>query len=316
MSIPSFRIQSIDCKQGAVRAVRYNVDGNYCLTCGSDKSIKLWNPKKGFQLRTYTGHGYEVLDARGSCDNSQIASCGMDKTVILWDVSIGTALRKWRGHAGTVNCVIFNEDSSCVLSGSIDGTIKIWDGRSKRNEPIQTLDVFKDSVTSIDVSDHEIIAGSADKTIRRFDIRNGALFTDYVGYPISSLCFTRDGQCILVNTNGGEPIKLFDKSSGELLQEFLGALNKKNYRIDATLDHKDKYVISGSENGFAYYWDLVEGNVVAKLDHGEKENAPMVNSNITVHSLSQHPSSAHLLTATGGKIHIWSDTEEIQADDE
>ncbi|CAB4060415.1 SAMD8 [Lepeophtheirus salmonis] len=257
MSIPSFRIQSIDCKQGAVRAVRYNVDGNYCLTCG---------------------HGYEVLDARGSCDNSQIASCGMDKTVILWDVSIGTALRKWRGHAGTVN---------------------YWDGRSKRNEPIQTLDVFKDSVTSIDVSDHEIIAGSADKTIRRFDIRNGALFTDYVGYPISSLCFTRDGQCILVNTNGGEPIKLFDKSSGELLQEFL-----------------DKYVISGSENGFAYYWDLVEGNVVAKLDHGEKENAPMVNSNITVHSLSQHPSSAHLLTATGGKIHIWSDTEEIQADDE
>lgn len=41
------------------------VDGNYCLTCGSDKTLKLWNPHKGTALRTYQGHGYEVLDATG-----------------------------------------------------------------------------------------------------------------------------------------------------------------------------------------------------------------------------------------------------------
>lgn len=41
------------------------VDGNYCLTCGSDKTLKLWNPHKGTALRTYQGHGYEVLDAAG-----------------------------------------------------------------------------------------------------------------------------------------------------------------------------------------------------------------------------------------------------------
>lgn len=40
-------------------------DGNYCLTCGSDKTLKLWNPHKGTALRTYQGHGYEVLDAAG-----------------------------------------------------------------------------------------------------------------------------------------------------------------------------------------------------------------------------------------------------------
>ena len=36
---------SIDCVQGAVRAVRYNVDGDYILTCGSNKTVKLWNAK-------------------------------------------------------------------------------------------------------------------------------------------------------------------------------------------------------------------------------------------------------------------------------
>ena len=51
---------------------RYSVDGNYCMTAGQDKSVKLWNPNKGRPLKTYSGHGYEVLDVRGSCDNSQV----------------------------------------------------------------------------------------------------------------------------------------------------------------------------------------------------------------------------------------------------
>ena len=37
-------------------------DGNYCLTCGSDKTVKLWNPHTGLLLKTYVGHGQEVLD--------------------------------------------------------------------------------------------------------------------------------------------------------------------------------------------------------------------------------------------------------------
>ena len=75
-------------------------DSRYCLTCGSDKSVKLWNPHRGLFLKTYTGHGHEVLDAQGSGDNSQICSGSIDKTVVLFDVASGQALRKYRDHAG------------------------------------------------------------------------------------------------------------------------------------------------------------------------------------------------------------------------
>lgn len=51
----------IDCQQGAVRAVRFNKDGNYCITCGNDKTVKLWNPYKQLKLQTYSGHSQEVL---------------------------------------------------------------------------------------------------------------------------------------------------------------------------------------------------------------------------------------------------------------
>ena len=56
------------------------VDGEYCLSCGSNKTIKLWNPVKKLHLQTYTGHGLDVMDARCSVDSSQIVSGSQDKT--------------------------------------------------------------------------------------------------------------------------------------------------------------------------------------------------------------------------------------------
>ena len=91
--------------EGPVRAVRFNSDGNYCLTCGSDKTLRLSNPHKGTLLKTYIGHGYEVLDAIAAYENDKIASCGADKTVVLWDVATGKCIRKFRGHLGVCGII-------------------------------------------------------------------------------------------------------------------------------------------------------------------------------------------------------------------
>lgn len=77
------------------------MDGNYCVTCGSDKTIKLWNPLKSSLLKTYSGTGNEVLDAASSSDNAQIAAGGADKACTVFDVETGKQLRRWRCHGGT-----------------------------------------------------------------------------------------------------------------------------------------------------------------------------------------------------------------------
>ncbi|UYV63708.1 hypothetical protein LAZ67_2005380 [Cordylochernes scorpioides] len=178
---PIKKHHEIECKQSAVRAVRFNVDGNYCLTCGSDKSIKLWNPFRGVILQTYAGHGYEVLDVQASCDSSQIVSGGMDKHVFLWDVSKAQILRKFQGHIAQVNVVKFNEESTVVLSGSLDNSIRAWDCRSRAKEPIQIMKEAKDSVTSLQTSNYEILSASLDGHVRRYDMRKGELLDDNLG---------------------------------------------------------------------------------------------------------------------------------------
>lgn len=301
--LPLKLIASENCKQGAVRAVRFNVDGTYCLTCGSDKSVKLWNPHRHLLLKSYIGHGYEVLDAQSSSDNSQLCSCSMDKTVMVFDVATGKSLRKYRGHAGTVNCVRYNEDSSLVISGSIDCSVKLWDQKSRKMEPVQVLDEAKDSVTCLQVSDHEILTGSADGRIRRYDIRQGKLYADMIGKPVSSVTFTRDGQCVLVSTLDGS-LKLMDKDSGEMLNEYTGHKNN-DYRIDSCLNSKDTHILSGSEDGQVYIWDLIEAKLVHKLKHKDQK---------VVHSLSYHPADTCLLTTAGDKMFIWKSKDSPTSD--
>lgn len=56
-----------------------------------------------------------------------------------------------------------------------------------------------------------------------------------------------------------------DKGNGQLLQSFRGHTNQ-NYRIRSCLGMADSVVISGSEDGQLYAWDLLEGKVIEKLE--------------------------------------------------
>lgn len=132
-------------------------------------------------MKTYGGHGNEVLDVVGSCDSSQILSCSTDKSVITWDVSTGQPLRRFRGHASAVTCIKYNEESSVAVSGSRDNSVMIWDLKSRRNDPIQILNEAKDCIMSVQVTDHEILTGSLDCNVRRYDIRNGGMLADFMG---------------------------------------------------------------------------------------------------------------------------------------
>eukprot|EP01095_Lingulamoeba_sp_RSL-Kostka_P006794 TRINITY_DN2150_c0_g1_i1.p1 TRINITY_DN2150_c0_g1~~TRINITY_DN2150_c0_g1_i1.p1 ORF type:complete len:304 (-),score=51.23 TRINITY_DN2150_c0_g1_i1:237-1148(-) len=282
--------------RGPVFNIKFNNDGTYCMSCGNDRTIKLWNPHKKTMVHEFSsGHSYEILDIDISKDNSRFVSCGVDRQIFEWNVTKCRIIKKYYGHEQRVNAVCYNEESSVVVSGSYDKTVKIWDCKSNSKEYIQMLDDATDSITSLLVFNSTIYTGSVDGCLRCYDIRKGKLKTDYLHQPISSISLSRDGNCILT-TCLDQTLRLLDKHSGELLNEYSGHVNE-DYKLNSCLNFDDSYVISGSEDGYIYYWDLVEENQVVKRLKAHKR--------ATV-GISQHPDSPMLLSCSlDSTICVW-----------
>ncbi|KAF9161158.1 WD repeat-containing protein 83, partial [Actinomortierella ambigua] len=161
--------------------------------------------------------------------------------------------------------------------------------------PIQVLEEAKDSVTSISISGSDVLAGCVDGTIRIYDIRMGTLVTDHIFEPITSVCFSADGNCVLASSLDNT-IRLMDRSNGRLLNAYKGHRNDQ-YKIRSCLSNSDAYVISGSEDGKIYFWDLVDGKVVHQMEAHSK----------IVSSIAYHPKTDKMCSASvDGSIRTWS----------
>lgn len=89
--------------------------------------------------------------------------------------------------------------------------------------------------------------------------------------PITSVMTTKNNDSYLVSSLDST-LRLMDKRDGKLLQAFRdpdGFINT-TYRIRSTLAAADSLVISGSEDGSIYVWDLLEGHIVHKLRHTQR----------------------------------------------
>ena len=67
----------------------------------------------------------------------------------------------------------------------------------------------------------EIVAGSVDGTVRRFDIRSGMLYSDSLGQAVTQVALSHDGNCVLVSCLE-VGLRLLDMGSGELLARYAG----------------------------------------------------------------------------------------------
>ncbi|GIL53984.1 hypothetical protein Vafri_9542 [Volvox africanus] len=294
-SLPCQEQQVLKGHEGAVLAVRFNPHGSYCVSCGKDRTVRLWNPHNGVLVKTYVGHGYEVRDAAITRDNSKFASCGGDKQIFLWDVASGNFIRKLRGHDSTVDALCLAADDSVLLSAGYDQCVKVWDMKSRSIDAIQVLKGFQDSVTCVATSGASIFAGSVDGSVRRFDVRMGRATADQLHHPITGLAVTRDGLCLLAACTDST-LRLLDVGGGQQLATYTGHVHAA-VKMDCCLTPSDAYVVGSSETGEVFYWDLVKAEMVEQFKaHGG-----------VVTSMSMHPDGELLLTSSvDGVVKVWA----------
>lgn len=254
--------------KGAVHTAIYNSTNTYVLTGGADRTIKLWNAQSGLQVKTYQGHGYEILGLACSKDNKRLASCGGDRSVFVWDVLTAQTTVRLAGHTGKVNAVAFNDNDSILVSAGFDTSVKLWDMKANSRVPIQTLDEARDSVTCVLVRGSLIVTASVDGHTRVYDVRQGEMRKDYFENPVVSVDVSQDGSLSLVATLDSK-LRLMDLENGTLLKQFTGHKNE-SYRCHACFGEKEATVVMGDEQGKVWVWDTESGNVLTSTKKHDK----------------------------------------------
>lgn len=281
-TIPTTLARTLDGHSDGVYALRWNATETYILSGSGDRTVRLWNPERNFCVAAYEDiHKYEVSDIAVFLDSSKFVSVGGDKSAFLVDVSEKKVVRKFLGgNEKRINCCELWADDQVLVTGGQDCSVRLWDLRQKQS--IQRLQDAKDAVTSLALLGPagasstrksgncvELIAGSLDGRIRRYDVRAGRVFVDPLqSGPVSHLSLSQDKKCILAATLQNR-ILLLELATGEELQRYEGHVSCK-YRMPSVLDPSDAVVVSASEDGKIYVWELVGSEVLYTMIPDEK----------------------------------------------
>jgi serine/threonine protein kinase len=111
---------------GRVNALSWSLDGKYIASCGSDKTVQVWDSLTGRRSFVHTSGSTAINTVAWSPGSRSIAFGGNDKLVQIWDVTRRKPVSTYQGHTNYITSVAWSPDGSRIASASVDHTIQVW----------------------------------------------------------------------------------------------------------------------------------------------------------------------------------------------
>ena len=162
-----------------------------------------------------------------------------DETVKLWDVRCGECVATLPAHSNPVTGVDFNRDGTCIVSGSYDGLVRIWD--TATGECLKTVYAEGNppvGCVKFSPNGRFVLSGTLDSKLRLYDVLSGGR-----GHGT----FSRGMHSNRPQPRGGKCSKTY---SGHVSTKFCA------FASFLTANPKRQCVVSGSEDGKVYLYDL------------------------------------------------------------
>jgi WD40 repeat protein len=227
--------------QALIRSATFTPDGNYLVSAGEDKVVRVWDWRAGKTVRTFRGQAslgeegkiYRMtlspngrwLAVAGWMSASSVTGPERGWDIRLYDFATGELKALLKEHTSVVNALAFSPDSTLLLSGAHDNTAIIWDieKRLPLHPPLQghTDQIYAAGFTPDGL---RAVTASVDKTLRLWNVADGTLVNIMQGHAdkIPVLAISPKDGTIASGDASGE-IRLWDGRSGDTVRSPLFA---------------------------------------------------------------------------------------------
>ena len=216
--------RSLKVGEGQVRCLRghsgpvYGLDWLWeggLLTCGEDRSVRVWDRETGAGLCVLRGHNYPVWCVRGDRMGVKFVTGSLDRTVRLWMPELAHPVRVYCGHEGSVDCVGWHPNCEYVVSGSSDKTVRMWSHENGRC--VRVLPAGKGGVNTVSCSPDGKMCASAgeDRRVRVWDLAMGSVVKELKGHTgeVTNIVWGSDSR-LLVSGGSDGVVKVWDVGVG------------------------------------------------------------------------------------------------------
>jgi WD40 repeat protein len=152
-----------------IEAVTFSPDCKFLATASFDKTVRLFDPASGKELRAYAGeqgHKGQVLCAAFSAQGDLLATGATDNTLRIWEVPVSTPVKTFTTASAATGVLVARDGKTFVVAGA-DGVVKILPSGEEKGAI--ELKGHKGAVTHLGLSGTTWITTGADKTIRFWD---------------------------------------------------------------------------------------------------------------------------------------------------
>ncbi|KAG7662953.1 sof1 [[Candida] subhashii] len=265
------RLETVSFKAhyGMVSGLCVTPKGNTMLSCGDDKTIKLWSvhseefdhtitddevytSKKQGLIKSFLGeHAFKGIDHHREDDLFVTGGA----TIQLWDMNRSKHISDLSWGADNINTVKFNQtETNIIASAGSDNSIVLYDIRT--NSPIQKVvtSLRTNCISWNPMEAFNFVTGNEDHNGYLWDMRNLNksinIYKDHVA-AIMDIDFSPTGE-ELVTGSYDKTIRIFKTRSGHSRDIYHTKRMQRIFSIKFSTD--SRYILSGSDDTNVRIW--------------------------------------------------------------
>lgn len=161
---PGTMIREIRAHPDSILTLDFDVPFGTMVTSAMDDSVRVWDLNAGRCIGVLEGHTASVRTLQ--VEDNILATGSVDATIRLWDLS-KARYDPHGGHFGKDD-----EDDDIAFENPDDQPVDPPEG-TMDDTPLFVLQAHVDEITALHFRGDTLVSGSADKTIRQWDLEKG-----------------------------------------------------------------------------------------------------------------------------------------------